>query len=42
MLTANETVAERFYWLEVPFIYRVHEEPDYDKIIETNKFLFNI
>jgi ribonuclease R len=42
MLTANETVAEKFYWMEVPFIYRVHEEPDYDKIAETNKFLFNI
>lgn len=42
MLTANESVAEKFYWLEAPFIYRVHEEPDYDKIQETNKFLFNI
>ena len=42
MLTANETIAEKFYWLEAPFIYRVHEEPDYDKIEETNKFLFNI
>ncbi len=42
MLTANETIAEKFYWLEAPFIYRVHEEPDYDKIKETNKFLFNI
>ena len=42
MLTANESIAEKFYWLESPFIYRVHEEPDYDKIIETNKFLFNI
>jgi len=42
MLTANETVAEKFYWLQYPFIYRVHEEPDYDKIAETNKFLFNI
>ena len=42
MLTANETVAEKFYWLEAPFIYRVHEEPDYDKIEETNKFLYNI
>ena len=42
MLTANETVAEKFYWLEAPFIYRVHEEPDYDKIEETNKFLYSI
>ena len=42
MLTANESIAEKFYWLEAPFIYRVHEEPDYDKIEETNKFLFNI
>ena len=42
MLTANETVAERFYWLEVPFIYRVHEEPDIDKVKELNKFLFNL
>ena len=42
MLTANETIAEKFYWLEAPFIYRVHEEPDYDKIKETNQFLFNI
>ena len=41
MLTANETVAETFYWLEAPFIYRVHEEPDEDKIMELNKFLFN-
>ncbi len=42
MLTANEAIAEKFYWLEAPFIYRVHEEPDYEKIKETNKFLFNI
>ena len=42
MLTANETIAEKFYWLEAPFIYRVHEEPDFYKIQETNKFLFNI
>ena len=41
MLTANETVAEKFYWLEAPFIYRVHEEPDFDKIKELNKFLYN-
>ena len=42
MLAANETVAERFYWLEVPFIYRVHEKPDIDKVKELNKFLFNL
>lgn len=41
MLTANEIVAERFYWLEAPFIYRVHEDPDSDKIIELNKSLYN-
>ena len=42
MLTANETIAEKFYWLNSPFIYRVHEEPDIDKVKELNKFLFNI
>lgn len=42
MLTANETIAEKFYWLEAPFIYRVHEKPDAEKISELNKFLFNI
>lgn len=42
MLTANETVAEKFYWLQAPFIYRVHEVPDIDKVNELNKFLFNL
>lgn len=32
MLAANETVAEDFFWQEVPFVYRVHESPDEDKI----------
>ncbi len=41
MLTANETVAEKFYWLQAPFIYRVHEEPDLEKVKELNKFLYN-
>ena len=41
MLIANETVAEKFYWLQAPFIYRVHEEPDLDKVKELNKFLYN-
>ena len=42
MLTANETVAEKFYWLQAPFIYRVHETPDLEKVEELNKFLFNL
>ena len=42
MLTANETIAEKFYWLNAPFIYRIHEEPDIDKIKEANKFLYNL
>jgi len=41
MLTANETIAEKFFWLEAPFIYRVHEDPDLEKVQELNKFLFN-
>ena len=42
MLTANETIAEKFYWLEAPFVYRVHEDPDIEKIKEANKFLYNM
>ena len=42
MLTANETIAEKFFSLEAPFIYRIHEVPDYDKIVETNRFLESI
>ena len=41
MLSANESIAEKFYWIEAPFIYRVHEDPDLDKIKDLNKFLFN-
>ena len=32
MLAANETVAEHFHWMEVPFIYRIHEDPKEDKL----------
>ena len=32
MLTANETVAQHFYWQEIPFIYRTHGTPSGDKI----------
>ena len=41
MLIANETVAEKFYWLQEPFIYRNHEAPDVDKVKELNKSLYN-
>lgn len=39
MICANETVAEHYYWLETPFLYRVHEEPDLEDIEELNNFL---
>ncbi len=42
MLIANETIAEKFFWLEAPFIYRVHPEPDMEKIRELNSFIWNL
>lgn len=39
MLIANETIAEHFYWLNSPFIYRVHEKPDTDRVMELKAFL---
>ena len=41
MITTNEAVAEKFFWLEAPFIYRVHESPDEEKVKELNSFLYN-
>ena len=32
MLTANETVAQHFKWMDLPFIYRVHEHPKLKKL----------
>ena len=32
MLAANETVAEHFHWMDVPFIYRIHEHPKPEKL----------
>lgn len=34
MVTANETVAEEFFWLSSPFVYRVHETPSPEKMRE--------
>lgn len=39
MLAANETVAEHFHWLDVPFIHRIHEDPDEGKLEKFFDFL---
>ena len=39
MIAANETVAERIYWLELASIYRTHEKPDREKIVVLNEIL---
>ncbi|MGN1318927.1 MAG: ribonuclease R [Lachnospirales bacterium] len=39
MLAANETIAEHFYWLEVPFVYRTHEIPDEEKYEKLQDFV---
>ncbi|MGI6112976.1 MAG: ribonuclease R [Mahellales bacterium] len=41
MLICNETVAEYVYWTKMPFLYRVHEEPDTEKLLEFNDFIHN-
>jgi len=42
MLTANETVAEHMFWLNVPFVYRIHEDPDEEKLIHFSEFAHNL
>lgn len=41
MLAANETVAEDMYWTGLPFIYRIHEDPDKEKLLAFNEFIHN-
>lgn len=41
MLAANETVAEDFFWQELPFVYRTHENPDEEKIKKLGVFIHN-
>ena len=42
MLLANETVAQHFYWLQMPFLYRTHETPDQDKMRRLATFVHNL
>lgn len=39
MLAANMQIAEKFYFLDIPFIYRIHEKPDEEKLRELNEIL---
>ncbi|MEG0249450.1 MAG: ribonuclease R [Peptostreptococcus sp.] len=39
MLLANETIAEHFYWLKFPFVYRVHEDPEEEKVQRLKNFI---
>lgn len=39
MLIANETIAEHFFWMETPFVYRIHETPSLEKIEEFKRFI---
>src|SRR5690625_3799293 len=39
MLATNETIAEHFHWLEVPFLHRIHESPDEAKLDHFFEFL---
>ena len=41
MLAANETVAEDYFWQEIPFLYRTHENPDPEKILKLSTFINN-
>ncbi len=41
MLMANETVAEDYFWQELPFVYRTHEYPDPEKMKRLGTFINN-
>ncbi len=42
MLICNETVSEHFFWTNTPFVYRIHEDPDTDKIEAFSEFVHNL
>lgn len=39
MLAANETVAEHFHWMQLPFLYRIHENPKEEKLQRFFEFI---
>ena len=39
MLVSNETIAEHYYWMNVPFVYRIHETPSSEKMEQLSKFV---
>ncbi|MDX9917267.1 MAG: ribonuclease R [Gudongella sp.] len=41
MLVCNETVSETYFWAQIPFLYRIHEDPSPEKVIEFQKFIHN-
>ena len=41
MLLANETVAEDYFWQELPFLYRTHDKPDEDRMKRLGTFINN-
>lgn len=41
MLLANETIAQDYFWQEIPFLYRTHEIPDTEKIMKLETFIQN-
>ncbi|QBD84128.1 ribonuclease R [Clostridium tetani] len=42
MLVCNETIAEYMFWANIPFVYRIHEEPDLEKLQHFNEFVYNL
>lgn len=42
MLVCNETIAEYMFWTKMPFVYRIHEDPDEEKLMHLRDFVYNL